>query len=63
MVRAFTAVTETEELLSETDYDTASQVIEIRHPRHFAEVDGNNDPIRAVETFTYNGRNSMLCQV
>ena len=57
VVRKFTAVTDPEELLSETDYDTASNVIEIRHPRHFAETDGNGDPIRAVETFTYNGRN------
>ena len=56
-VREFTAVTEQEEQLSETDYDDASNVIEIRHPRHFSEVDGNNDPIRAVETFTWNGRN------
>lgn len=57
VVRSFEAITLPEERLTETDYDKASNIVETRMPRHFAEKDANNNPIRAVERFTYNGRN------
>lgn len=60
-LRSFEAITLPEERLTETDYDDASNVTEIRMPRHFAETedDGNGGQvgIRAVETYTYTGRN------
>ncbi|MFC4995056.1 RHS repeat-associated core domain-containing protein [Rubritalea tangerina] len=55
------AVGTPEEIRSETDYDDNSNVIEQRLPRYFAESvdDGNGGQtnLRAVETYTYNGRN------
>ncbi len=56
-LRSFEAITLPEERLTETDYDDASNIIETRMPRHFAEEDENEDPIRAVERYTYTGRN------
>lgn len=56
-LRSFEAITLPEERLTETDFDDASNVIEIRLPRYFAEDDQSNNPIRAVEAFTYTGRN------
>lgn len=60
-LRSFEAITLPEERLTETDFDEASNLTERRLPRHFSETEddgtGTQVPIRAVERFTYTGRN------
>jgi len=61
VLRSFEAITLPEERLTESDFDKASNLVETRMPRYFSETEddgtGTQVPIRAVEQYTYNGRN------
>ena len=61
--RVFRAAGTPSETLAETDHDKAGNVLERRHPRHFAEKGADGRPLRAVERWEYNGRGLVKSHV